>query len=276
MMRRIEDRIVLVIDDDDMNLQVAKMVLERKVKCRVLTALSGKEGLEILRSQDVSLVLLDIMMPDFDGIATLQEIRSDELLSEMPVMMLTASGDVEDIKKSASLGVKDYIKKPFMPTELIERVTKKLLAIDDEELEKILLVGDDKVDFRLTRRVLEEKFAYEVLLVSSVEAAIEFLHNNEVSLIMVSSEMKFIAGFRLLSFIASDERLKEIPVVLTTDNALFKSFAKLSPDIASDTSIVSAIVEVAEIDSHCAVTVDVSKLVEPVTNFLGEHFDVGV
>lgn len=275
-MKRIEDKTVLVVDDDDMNLQVAKMVLERKIKCRVLTASGGKEALEILRSQDVSLVLLDIMMPDFDGMATLQEIRSDELFSEMPVMMLTASGDVGDIRKAAALGVRDYVKKPFMPAELIERVTKKLMVIEDEELEKILLVSDDKTVFNLTRRILEEKFPYEIFSVSSVEEAISFLHTNEVSLIMMSSEMKFITGFKLLSFIANDDRLRKIPVVLTTDTAFFESFANLSQDIVLDMSTISAIVEAVEEDDCCAVTVDVSKIVEPVTNFLGEYFDVNV
>ena len=113
-------------------------------------------------------------------------------------------------------------------------------------------------------------------MVSSVELAIEFLHNNEVSLIMVSSEMKFIVGFRLLSFIASDEWFRKVPVVLRTDTALLESFVKLSPYVVSDTSIVSEIVEVANADSHCVVIVDASKLVEPVTNFLGGYFDVDV
>ena len=136
MTKRIEDKIVLVVDDDEMNLQVAKMILERKVKCRVLTVSGGKEAIEILRRQDVSLILLDIMMPNYDGIETLQEIRADKFLSNLPVMMLTASSDADNIKKTAALGVRDYVKKPFMPAELIKRVTEKLLVIDNEELEK--------------------------------------------------------------------------------------------------------------------------------------------
>lgn len=136
MTKRIEDKIVLVVDDDEMNLQVAKMILERKIKCRVLTVSGGKEAIEILRRQDVSLILLDIMMPNYDGIETLQEIRADKFLSNLPVMMLTASSDADNIKKTAALGVRDYVKKPFMPAELIKRVTEKLLVIDNEELEK--------------------------------------------------------------------------------------------------------------------------------------------
>lgn len=78
-------------------------------------------------------------------------------------------------KKNAALGVKDYIKKPFMPAELIDRVTKKLIAIDSEELEKILLVGEDKDALKFMQRTLEENFPYEILTAASVNEAINLL-----------------------------------------------------------------------------------------------------
>ena len=122
-----ENNVVLVVDDDEMNLQIAKRILEKKLPCRVVTASSGEQCLEILRSQYVRVVLLDILMPDMDGIETLREIRSDEKFEELPVIMLTASLDKDNIKKAAALGVKDYVRKPFMPKELIDRVSKKLV-----------------------------------------------------------------------------------------------------------------------------------------------------
>ena len=83
-------KIILVIDDDEMNLQIAKMVLEKKLLCKVIGVDNGVEGIAILKSQRVNLVLLDVMMPDFDGIETLQEIRGDVQIKDVPVMMLTA------------------------------------------------------------------------------------------------------------------------------------------------------------------------------------------
>ena len=56
---------ILVVDDDEMNLQIAKMILERKLACEVICASSGFDGLEILRNERVNLVLLDILMPDW-------------------------------------------------------------------------------------------------------------------------------------------------------------------------------------------------------------------
>ena len=58
-------KVILVIDDDEMNLQIAKMVLERKLPCKVIGATNGVEGIEILKTKRVNLVLLDVLMPDF-------------------------------------------------------------------------------------------------------------------------------------------------------------------------------------------------------------------
>ena len=65
------EKVILVIDDDEMNLQIAKMILEKKLPCKVIGVDNGFDGLEILRTQRVNLVLLDILMPVYDGIEIL-------------------------------------------------------------------------------------------------------------------------------------------------------------------------------------------------------------
>ena len=120
------ESVILVIDDDEMNLKIAKVILERKLSCKVICTDNGIVGLDILRRQQVDLVLLDIMMPYFDGLETLQEIRADAIIKDVPVMMLTASGDFENVKQALKLGVKDYIRKPLLPDDLVQRVKNKL------------------------------------------------------------------------------------------------------------------------------------------------------
>lgn len=120
------DSVILVIDDDEMNLKVAKVILERKLACRVICTDNGIVGLDILRKQHVDLVLLDILMPYFDGLETLEEIRADAQIAKVPVIMLTASGDFENVKQALKLGVKDYVMKPLLPDDLIQRVKTKL------------------------------------------------------------------------------------------------------------------------------------------------------
>ena len=125
------DSVILVIDDDEMNLKVAKVILERKLACRVICTDNGIVGLDILRKQHVDLVLLDILMPYFDGLETLEEIRADAQIAKVPVIMLTASGDFENVKQALKLGVKDYVMKPLLPDDLIQRVKNKLAEADD-------------------------------------------------------------------------------------------------------------------------------------------------
>ena len=86
----------------------------KKLSCEVICTDNGKDGVEILRRERVNLVLLDIMMPEQDGIETLEKIRGDERLKKVSVMMLTAANGIENLKKVYTLGVKDYIKKPSL------------------------------------------------------------------------------------------------------------------------------------------------------------------
>ena len=81
-------------------------------------------GYELMQNQTVHLVLLDVSMPVWDGLKTLQFIRSNEKLKNTPVIMLTAAADRETVIKASSYGVKDYLRKPFLPDELTARVAK--------------------------------------------------------------------------------------------------------------------------------------------------------
>ncbi len=214
--KQIEGNVVLVIDDDDINLQVAKMILEKKLPCRVIIADNGIQGLEILRRQYVRVVLLDIMMPDFDGIEVLREIRADSKLKNIYVMMLTASTDKENIKQAIELNVRDYIRKPFLPAELIARVQKKLIMkADAEEISKILVIDDDENNLSSLKKILEDHFPHEVLTANSGINGMEILREKEVNLVIAATSMRFINGFRILDFMGKDSKLKKIPAILT-------------------------------------------------------------
>ena len=114
-------RRILIVDDDSMNLKVAKVILESN-GYKTITAISAAECLETLKEEMVDLVLLDIEMPIMNGIKTLEYMRSHEKFKEIPVMFLTADADIETVKEAARLGAKGYVKKPFLPHDLLERV----------------------------------------------------------------------------------------------------------------------------------------------------------
>ena len=86
-------------------------------------AYTGLQALEIVRSQDIHLVLLDIMMPEMDGITAAEKIRE---LSNVPILFLTAKSETEDIVEGLNAGADDYITKPFAPAEVLARVRSHL------------------------------------------------------------------------------------------------------------------------------------------------------
>lgn len=116
-----EKKIILTIDDEPHILELLEYNLA-KAGYKVLRAETGEKGLEVLRSVQVDLVLLDCMLPGMDGMEVLREIRADLQLSLLPVMMLTAKGDEIDKVLGLELGADDYLSKPFSLRELEARV----------------------------------------------------------------------------------------------------------------------------------------------------------
>ena len=111
---------ILVVDDDSMNLVRTKMILKKHYI--VFLAESGEEALRKLKTEKIDLVLLDIAMPNMNGIETFERMRDDAI--EIPVIFLTASGDEDDVLDALSLGAVNYLKKPYIPQELLKRIAK--------------------------------------------------------------------------------------------------------------------------------------------------------
>lgn len=116
---------VLVIDDDAMNLRMAEFILS-KADYKVYKADSGRKGIELLKQEGIDLTLLDVEMPELNGIETLELIRQDEAIRESKVMILAASIDDGVREKMDGLGVVGYAGKPLMPADLQAKVAEVL------------------------------------------------------------------------------------------------------------------------------------------------------
>lgn len=112
---------ILVVDDDQMNLRMAQFILSKEAY-EVDLVDSGAACLDKLKEKEYDLVLLDIEMPGMDGIQTLENIRKDSGAETLPVIFLTASIDEKDLERANSLGAADYVKKPFLPPDLLKSV----------------------------------------------------------------------------------------------------------------------------------------------------------
>lgn len=108
-------RQVLVIDDEDHIREVAQVSLEAVAGWRVSTAASGREGIEMARAAQPDAIVLDVMMPDMDGPATLACLRADAATRNVPVVFLTAKVQACDRARLGELGAAGIVAKPFDP-----------------------------------------------------------------------------------------------------------------------------------------------------------------
>jgi signal transduction histidine kinase/DNA-binding response OmpR family regulator/ligand-binding sensor domain-containing protein len=121
-----QKRKILVVDDEPINLKVLKNHLEREGYL-VTLATDGEEALQLIASGNTyNLILLDVMMPRMSGYEVCQKIRATHLLTELPIIMVTAKNQVNDLVEGLGFGANDYIIKPFAKDELLARVKTQL------------------------------------------------------------------------------------------------------------------------------------------------------
>ena len=150
---------ILVVDDDKEIVKAIEIYLGKE-NYKIYKAYDGEQALEQIKQNQIHLVILDIMMPNKDGLETLEEIRKDK---NIPVIMLSAKSEDIDKINGLNIGADDYVTKPFNPVELIARVNalirrytrfgaieennKSLIKngelIIDDELKKVTVDGKD-------------------------------------------------------------------------------------------------------------------------------------
>lgn len=117
----------LLVVDDEINLcTVIQVCLENLGGWEILTALSAREGLAIAQTQRLDAILLDVMMPDMDGISLFQELQKNSVTKVVPVILFTAKVNSSDIDYFTRLGVTGVIAKPFDPMTLAQEVASLL------------------------------------------------------------------------------------------------------------------------------------------------------
>lgn len=117
---------ILLIDDEETIQEVVQVGIEIESGWQVEIASSGAEGIDLAQSQQPDVILLDVMMPEMDGIDTLSQLKSNQQTSSIPVIFLTAKAQAEEKNQFQSLGVVDVITKPFNSMTLASQIAKIL------------------------------------------------------------------------------------------------------------------------------------------------------
>jgi DNA-binding response OmpR family regulator len=134
---------VLVIDDEEKILDIIKIYLEKNGYAALCAKTAG-DGMALFETQNVSLILLDLMLPDFSGETFCRAVRK---VSHVPIIMITAKVDEESIINGLKIGADDYVTKPFSPRQLMARVEAALRRTrTDAQAGAVLRYDDLAVD----------------------------------------------------------------------------------------------------------------------------------
>ncbi|RJO62840.1 MAG: DNA-binding response regulator [Dehalococcoidia bacterium] len=175
---------ILVADDDERILNFLCVRL-KSAGYEVCTAANGIQAVDHVRSKNPDLVILDLMMPQMDGLEAMREIRT---FATTPVIMLTARGEDDEKIRGLKLGADDYLAKPFNPDELVARIEAVRRRIEPQDKRKtldIFIHGDVKVDFKqhVVTVAGEEKYLTRIewlLLTELVQSAGRFMTYEEM------------------------------------------------------------------------------------------------
>jgi len=143
---------ILVVDDEEPILELLRFNLEKE-GYGVFLAKDGQEALDCVNKEQLDLVVLDLMLPGMDGLEVCRRIRLIPKYQQLPIIMLTAKGEVIDKVLGLELGADDYMTKPFSPRELLARIKARLRRMNiSEEGNSQVVRGElriDKKEFRV-------------------------------------------------------------------------------------------------------------------------------
>jgi two-component system phosphate regulon response regulator PhoB len=147
---------ILVVEDDaGIRDMVCFSLRHAGFQCEAVS--NAEQGLNVLRQRQANLILLDWMLPGIDGIEFIRRLRANEFIADIPVIMLTAKGESEDMIKGLSVGADDYVNKPFSPPELIARIKAVLrrCEISENDQTELLTCGELVVDMKSHRVTID-------------------------------------------------------------------------------------------------------------------------
>lgn len=184
-------------------------------------ALDGEAGMKVIRAFTPDLVLLDIVMPKKDGYEVLEEMRKDAAMKNIPVIVISNSGQPVEIKRILGLGAKDYIiKAQFSPEEVLEKVAR-YIGSEGGHAEhtastknvSILVVEDDAFLSSLVSTRLSKE-GYQVTSAFDGDQAWSALQKTVPDLVLLDIIMPGMNGFEVLKKMKADEKLKNVPVII--------------------------------------------------------------
>jgi len=248
----------LVVDDDESTREIIAFHLQGG-GIEVVRASGGEEALRLARERRPDLITLDVMMPDVSGYHVVRELRADESLKEIPVVLLSVLSGSQDAH-ALRIGANAYLSKPVSAAKLLETVTRLL----EERSKEVLVIADDADENAAIKANLAAE-GYKVTQAFDAESGFELARRVQPELVIVGSAGSTIEGGRLIEQLRNDDRTSSISVVLLTglelDDSGWMSLGSVSnPKV---TGVLSELIARIDNAGHRSAPILVSAADEP-------------
>jgi len=170
---------ILIVDDEPLNIDYLEQELE-DLGYETLSARNGHEALECVESQLPDMILLDIMMPIMDGFEVLRRLKAEEHWRDIPVVVISALSDIDNVAKGIELGAEDYLPKPFNPILLKARIKSGLEKKRFRDLERLYLKALER-ELEIGREIQADFLPDEILQPEGWRIAAYFQAAREVA-----------------------------------------------------------------------------------------------
>jgi len=260
----VKDFFVFIVDDNDTSLQVMSEMM-RSFGFAVEVTDSGEDALRILQAKaadktllnTVDLILMDWLMPGLDGIETAELIKQDPRLAHIPIIMMTAFGQEEQMRKAEAAGIEAFLIKPIRQSvcfdtimnvmgyqasgRIVQKGALHVFSKDASALKvlqgtHVLLVEDNKINRRVAEGILN-KAGVVVASAENGREALEILNENSFDLVLMDVQMPEMDGLEATRHIRADQRFDGLPVVALTAHAM-KGDREMCLDAGMDDYIV--------------------------------------
>lgn len=216
---------ILVVDDRPDNVYYLQSRLQHE-NFQVITAFSGKEGIEKAKTAKPDLILLDIMMPEINGYEVCKILTNDDSTKDIPIILVTAKVDSKDVEEGLRVGAFDYIKKPFDKIELVARINS---ALRYYEMKKKTIQQEKYQIFEATVITANHEIKQPLTIMSlALNAVKRELQKEEPDKKILSEKINYL-----------EDGIKKITTILNKLNAIKHPEAKEFYDKEKDVRMVS-------------------------------------
>lgn len=216
---------LLLVDDDTVTLQVLSKTLAPYARIRF--ARSGAEALQAVESELPDLLILDVNMPGLGGMEVLAQLRARPASAQLPVILVTSASDEALEATALQIGAQDFIRKPFQPELLVDRMRAllRLSALRARQpaalnlrSARILLVDDDPLAIESLRSTLAPLGA-TLLAAADGEEALAQMRNEVPDLVLLDAQMPRLDGYAVCQAMQTDPVLSQVPVAFVSVHA---------------------------------------------------------